>query len=124
MVDTLTTPIGVTEMEVLDFSRDRFHYVVWNYTSEEGRYLRYGVGEFTFSATARGGTGVSWTYGFESSAWLPGLFLPRFVRWTYRDFMHAAFHTMQTAAEFEHSRQAISCISGGCRRGTKGRQGA
>jgi hypothetical protein len=56
------------EEEVLDNNRDnnssRFHYVVWNYTSEAARPIQYGVGDFHYSDIGGGRTHVVWTYSF------------------------------------------------------------
>jgi polyketide cyclase/dehydrase/lipid transport protein len=43
----------------------RFRYVVWNYTTKAARPIRYGLGEFVYTAVAEDRTHIRWTYAFE-----------------------------------------------------------
>ena len=86
---------------------NRVRYVVWNYTSDAAKYVRYGVGEFRFKkAGAR--TEVSWTYAFEPRGWPASWFLPGFVNGDYRAMMIQALARMKTLAEqrWQHSAKA------------------
>lgn len=59
---------STTEEQVLDNERTetmaRFRYVVWNYTTDKARPIRYGVGEFVRTQLEDGRTRVVWTYSF------------------------------------------------------------
>ena len=59
---------STTEEQVLDNERTeimtRFRYVVWNYTTDKARPIRYGVGEFVRTQLEDGRTHVVWTYSF------------------------------------------------------------
>lgn len=43
----------------------RFRYVVWNYTTAAAKPLKYGLGDFHFTAAGERRTHVRWTYSFE-----------------------------------------------------------
>jgi len=43
----------------------RFRYVVWGYTTKAARPIRYGLGDFQYTATGDGQTHIRWTYAFE-----------------------------------------------------------
>jgi hypothetical protein len=66
---TCLTDSSTLEEEILQNDRDdhsiRFRYVVWNYTSEKGRPVAYGVGDFHYLEIGAGRTHVSWTYSFK-----------------------------------------------------------
>jgi hypothetical protein len=59
---------STTEEQVLENERTetmaRFRYVVWNYTTDKARPIRYGVGEFVRTQLEDGRTKVVWTYSF------------------------------------------------------------
>ncbi len=78
---------------------ERFRYVVWNYTSDAAKYVRYGVGEFRFEAIDQNRTRVHWTYAFEARGWPASWFLGSFVRGDYREFMVSSLATMKRLAE-------------------------
>jgi hypothetical protein len=43
----------------------RFRYVVWGYTTPAAAPLKYGMGDFHYTAAGPGRTHVRWTYSFE-----------------------------------------------------------
>ncbi len=76
----------------------RFHYVVWNYTSDAARYVDYGVGEFRFVAEGET-TRVKWTYAFKPKKRLFAGPLRRFVEGDYRTFMEESLQHMKDDVE-------------------------
>ncbi len=76
----------------------RFHYVVWNYTSDAARYVDYGVGEFRFVAEGER-TRVEWTYAFKPKKTIYGGPLRRFVESDYRTFMVQSLGNMKASVE-------------------------
>lgn len=79
---------STTEEQVLDNERtetsSRFRYVVWNYTTDKARPIRYGVGEFVRTQLEDGRTKVVWTYSFAlNRSRFPG-FLGSFGDYLFR----------------------------------------
>lgn len=91
---------GSTALEEVMISRlpERFRYVVWNYTSDAAKHVRYGVGEFRFTPE-REGTRVEWTYSLAPNGWPATWFLGRFVKRDYREMMEASLQVMKRNAE-------------------------
>jgi len=86
----------------------RFRYVVWNYTTAQARPIRYGVGDFHYTATADGRTRIHWTYSFALNRWrFPGflgplgdyLFRAGFLDGQYAELMRGVLRGYKTAAE-------------------------
>lgn len=55
----------ILEQVVARQANGLFRYVVWNYTSDSARAVRYGVGEFRYTALEGGRTRIDWTYSFK-----------------------------------------------------------
>lgn len=91
---------GSTALEEAMSSRlpERFRYVVWNYTSDAAKHVRYGVGEFRFTSE-HDGTRVEWTYPLAPRGWPATWFLGRFVNRDYREMMEASLRAMKRNAE-------------------------
>jgi|GEM_PF-1930574 len=98
---------------------DAFRYVVWNYTSDAARYVRYGVGEFNFESAGDGTTRVSWTYAFEANGWPASWFLGGFVRGDWREFMTDSLANMKADAERSFRRQGRDVTRAASRRAAK-----
>lgn len=77
---------------------ERFRYIVWNYTSDAAKSVRYGVGEFRFTPEGDG-TRVEWTYSLAARRWPATWFLGRFVNRDYRDMMEVSLQAMKSHAE-------------------------
>ncbi len=63
----LTDGTTVTEQVIENGRTDddwRFRYVVWGYTTAAAAPLRYGLGDFHYSAEGEGKTRCVWTYSF------------------------------------------------------------
>jgi hypothetical protein len=72
--------------QVLESGSHVFRYIVWNYTSEKARPVRYGVGHFEYFALDPAQTRVDWTYSFAlDESHFPGRFGP-LGRWLFRRF--------------------------------------
>jgi len=104
---------GSTVVEqVLDNSRSadawRFRYVVWGYSTPAAKPLRYGVGDFLYTAEGER-TRVTWTYAFELKVdTFPGVLGIRigglllklaFLNGTYGAWMRAGLSAIKNAAE-------------------------
>lgn len=79
---------STTEEQVLANERSEaaatFRYVVWNYTTDKARPIRYGVGEFVRTQLEDGRTKVVWTYSFAlNRSRFPG-FLGSFGDYLFR----------------------------------------
>ena len=90
--------------EVLGMRADGFNYVVSNYSLEEARPIRYGLGDFTFSPGSVGHTKVVWRYSFKlRDDTFPGswgglgrtLFRSSFLDSDYAAFMKSGAAAMQ-----------------------------
>lgn len=79
----------------------RFRYVVWNYHAKAARYIRYGVGEFSFEEDGNQ-THVRWTYGFQPRGWPASWLLPGLVRGDYQDFMKSCLQAIIEASEEDY----------------------
>jgi hypothetical protein len=86
----------------------RFRYVVWNYTTEAARPIRYGVGEFHYVAIEPAHTRIHWTYSFAlDGTRFPGylgslgqfLFRVWFLDRDYAQLMKGVLATTKQAAE-------------------------
>ena len=77
---------------------EQFRYVVWNYTSDAAKHVRYGVGEFRFTPE-RDRTRVEWTYSLAPRGWPATWFLGRFVDGDYREMMEVSLQAMKENAE-------------------------
>lgn len=76
----------------------RFQYVVWNFTNDGRRAVRYAVGEFLFTPTPSGAH-LRWTYRFRGRGWPTTGFLESFVEKDYAAFMQVAMERIKTEAE-------------------------
>jgi hypothetical protein len=66
---------------------EAFRYMVWNFTSAAGRFVKYAVGEFKLSPNPSGGIHVVWTYSFRPQGWPSAWILGPFVHDEYHAFM-------------------------------------
>jgi hypothetical protein len=89
---------GTLEEEVLERGQSGdsrvFRYIVWNYTSKQGRPIEYGLGEFHHTALDNTHTHIVWTYSFklkddEFPGYLGSLGRVLF-RWGFLDRQYAA----------------------------------
>jgi polyketide cyclase/dehydrase/lipid transport protein len=74
-----------------------FQYEMWNLTNDMGRYITYGLADFSFSGSDQG-THIRWTYSFRPLAWPDGWFISRVVHEDFRQFMEATLAAMQARA--------------------------
>jgi hypothetical protein len=79
---------GNTALEELieDRRPELYLYEVWNFTSSEGKYVKYAVGKFEVTGDANTAH-VRWTYSFRPSGWPASWFAGRFVHGEYHEFM-------------------------------------
>ncbi|MBL8769879.1 MAG: SRPBCC family protein [Phenylobacterium sp.] len=104
---------GTTVVEqVLDNERSetawRFRYVVWGYTTPAAKALRYGLGDFLYTAEGDR-TRVTWTYSFELKPDVfPGVLGPglggfllklAFLNGPYGAWMRAGLAAIKAAVE-------------------------
>jgi hypothetical protein len=77
----------------------RFRYMVWSYTSETARPIRYGVGEFRHTELPGGRTHIRWTYGFQlREDRFPGVLGP-VGAWLFRTtFLERSYAAMMRAS--------------------------
>ncbi len=103
---------GTLEEEVLESGQSGdsrvFRYIVWNYTSKQGRPIEYGLGEFHHTAVDSAHTHIVWTYSFKlKDDEFPGylgslgrvLFRWGFLDRQYADMMRATLDAGKVAAE-------------------------
>jgi hypothetical protein len=74
-----------------------FQYEMWNLTNDMGRYITYGLANFSLSGSDQG-THLRWTYSFRPLAWPDGWFISRVVHEDFRQFMEATMAAMQARA--------------------------
>ena len=89
-----------------------FRYIVWNYTSKQGRPIEYGLGEFHDTALDSTHTHIVWTYSFklkddEFPGYLGTLGRALF-RWGFLDRQYAAMMRATLAAGKVTAEQAPS----------------
>jgi hypothetical protein len=79
---------GSTALEELVEDRGvaLYQYEVWNFTSANGKYIAYAVGQFECTGDENS-THVVWTYRFRPTSWLASLFVKPFVHGEYHEFM-------------------------------------
>ncbi len=69
-------------------------YEVWNFTSADGKYVRYAVGKFEVTGDAKNAH-VRWTYSFRPSGWPASWFAGRFVHGEYHEFMQNGLNAIR-----------------------------
>jgi hypothetical protein len=74
-----------------------FQYEMWNLTNDMGRYITYGLADFSFSGGDQG-THIRWTYSFRPLAWPDGWFISRAVHEDFRQSMEATLAAMEAKA--------------------------
>ncbi|WP_213775829.1 SRPBCC family protein [Bradyrhizobium sp. dw_78] len=90
---------GKSEIEEItaDQKPELFQYEMWNLTNDMGRYITYGLADFSF-AGRESGTHIRWTYSFRPLAWPDGWFISRVVHEDFRQFMETTLAAMQARA--------------------------
>lgn len=97
--------------ELIEVQPDSFRYVVWNFTSSAGRFVRYAVGQFHATARQDGdGSHLRWEYRFRPKTGATPFIAP-FVRNDYHSFMERGMEAIRRRVIEIHTAQVQGAAS-------------
>lgn len=98
--------------ELLEDRRPALYlYEVWNFTSSDGRYIRYAVGRFEVTGDTANAH-VRWTYSFRKPGWPASYFARRFIHSEYHEFMRNGLNAICSKAIEAHRQSSGPAVKG------------